>query len=368
MQNEERTFFAAANSGDGFRSFYTEVFGKEKIEHRFLIKGGPGTGKSTFMRKIAQKSRENALCVDCYRCSSDPESLDAIVIAGRIALIDATSPHCVEAEMAGCRDELVDLGAFWDSDGLSGELEKIKVLTKKKKERYSAAYRFLDASMTLDAHARELAGRLLQREKMLRAAERIMKRIPRGGGYSLEIGLRDSIGMKGRRKLDTYEKIADRVYLVRDFYKSGALLLSMLASEAIRNENAITVSYYPLDPSYLDALYFKESKTAFLLCDGDRFEGGEKPLYINMKRFVNLKPSGMEKTELKALKREYREALRFSEGLIDSAVAALDGAGQCHFELEEIYKKHMDFEAESAFCESFAERVIDSVRIISQES
>ena len=358
MQNEERTFFAAANSGDGFASFYKEVFGKEGIERRFLIKGGPGTGKSTFMRRIAQKSLENGLCVDYYRCSSDPESLDAIVIAGRIALIDATSPHCVEPELVGARDELVDLGAFWDAERLSCEIDRIKSISEKKKERYRAAYRFLDASMTLDAHARELAGKLVQREKMLRAVQRIMKRIPRGEGHSVEIGLRDSIGMKGKSSLDTYEKMADKVYFIRDFYKSGALLLSMLASEAARNDNAITVSYYPLDPSYLDALFFKEAKIAFVLCESEKFESNGDHIYINMKRFVNPKPTGMSKNEIKELKREYKEAVRLSDGLVSSAVEALEGAGQYHFELEKIYKDCMDFTAESELCERFAKKIV----------
>ena len=57
----KKEFFAAANSGNGFVSFYSQIFGNDRIEQRYLIKGGPGTGKSTFMKKIAQRAEEKGI-------------------------------------------------------------------------------------------------------------------------------------------------------------------------------------------------------------------------------------------------------------------------------------------------------------------
>ena len=65
-------FFAAANSGKGFVSFYSEIFGDRSIERRYLIKGGPGTGKSTFMKTLAQRAQENGLCVEYYKWHQEP--------------------------------------------------------------------------------------------------------------------------------------------------------------------------------------------------------------------------------------------------------------------------------------------------------
>ena len=45
-----RTYFLGANSKNGFYSLYDELFAGEYRLH--IIKGGPGTGKSSFMRKI----------------------------------------------------------------------------------------------------------------------------------------------------------------------------------------------------------------------------------------------------------------------------------------------------------------------------
>ena len=77
---EKKVFFAAANSRDGFVSFYGSIFGSENIKKRYLIKGGPGTGKSTFIRRVAGRAEAEGYSVEYYRCSSDPDSLDGALI------------------------------------------------------------------------------------------------------------------------------------------------------------------------------------------------------------------------------------------------------------------------------------------------
>ena len=46
---KERALFAAVNSGEGFKSFYDDIFSSKKLLRRYLIKGGAGSGKSTLM-------------------------------------------------------------------------------------------------------------------------------------------------------------------------------------------------------------------------------------------------------------------------------------------------------------------------------
>lgn len=349
-KDQKTVLFAAANSGKGFKSFYSEIFGRKEIERRYLIKGGPGTGKSTFMRSIAQKAQSAGLCVEYYACSSDPSSLDAIVIEGRVAVLDATSPHCVDAELAGARDEIVDLGAFWDSEGLSRELGRIAHLSGKKKECYGGAYRFLSAAFEVERRCREISTYYINEEKMRKAVRRIASRLPDGNGYSLNIGIRDSIGMKGRVLSEAYESIASEVYYVVDAYKSGSLFLAMLIDEAAAKKNRIKVSFCPLDPSYPDAVLFEELGTAFVLCENKT----QKGKYMNMKRFVDM--SGVD---AKAVRDEYRADVRLCEGLIQAATDVLAKAGEMHFELEGIYKMYMDFDALGEYTESFGDNLTE---------
>ena len=50
MRSEAREFFAAANTEEGFYSIFESVFPPSALDKIFIIKGGPGTGKSTLMR------------------------------------------------------------------------------------------------------------------------------------------------------------------------------------------------------------------------------------------------------------------------------------------------------------------------------
>lgn len=351
--------FAAVNSGRGFESFYGEIFGRDEISVRYLIKGGPGTGKSTFMKKVAETAELAGYAVEYYKCSSDPDSLDAVVLDGRIAIMDSTAPHAEEPALPGARDRIIDLGVFWNASALADSKERITLLTAEKSACYRGAYRFLAAAMSVDGRDREMIDPYIKKEKMRRAASRAAADIPNGTGYRQLVGICGSVGMRGRVRLDTYERMAKRLVLVEDDLKCGSLFLSMLADEAIKKGNRIRVSYCPIDPSYPDAVFFEEGSVAFVLSDGRK---SENALRINMRRFVDRSPTGLGSDAGRQIKRELRSNGRIISGLVQSASDCLARAGEYHFELEDIYKKSMDFKAENAFLEAFSLRMLEELR------
>ena len=106
-------YFAAANGYGGFRSYFKEIFPSEKFESVYVIKGGPGTGKSSMMKKIADRLTESGVECDRIFCSSDPHSLDGIIASHNglsVAMIDATAPHERDAVIPGAIDEIINLG------------------------------------------------------------------------------------------------------------------------------------------------------------------------------------------------------------------------------------------------------------------
>lgn len=349
---DEPSFFAAANSGDGFKSFYGEIFGG--AERRYLIKGGPGTGKSTLMRRLAEAARKNAHSVEYYRCSSDPSSLDGLIIAGRVAIIDATSPHCVEPELAGARDEMIDLGAFWDAEALAAQKEEIEYLSKAKRECYGEAYGYLHAAKDVKKAFFEANKGYFDKKKLERYAKRLLTSIPRGEKYASRTGLCAAIGMTGRAYLDTYARGAERVYAVKDFGAYSGELFCLLAEGAKKRKNALKVSYDPLVSERVDALLFEDAKVAFVL-DRDADEC-KYDKYIYMKRFFKI-PRG----ELSEVRRRSVECEDVCESLLEEAQKSLLRAGKYHFELERIYKKCMDFDSLERFSHSLCEKIIRAI-------
>ena len=353
--------FAAANSGKGFCSFYGEIFSPERTERRYLIKGGPGTGKSSLMRRVAGEAEKRGYGVEYYRCSSDPTSLDAILIGGRVALIDSTAPHAIEPELVGARDEIVDLGIFWNSASLRERVAEIEALANEKSARYRAAYRYLEAAEALDRRSREVVAPYVKREKLKRAAERLVAALPMGDGYRYRTGICSSIGMKGRHRLDFYESAAEKIYAVRDAMSVGSLFLAAIADAAVAKRASIVVSYDPINLSSPDAILFEDSRVAFVLCARDESDcfGDKLVATVNAKRFLSHDVSTEKGRRAKA---EYRFDRREREAMIDSACEQLSLAGKAHFSLEKIYGESMDFDALGRFCESFATMICDNLQ------
>ena len=87
-------YFLGANSPGGFYSLYDQLIDPAEADAVFILKGGPGCGKSTLMRRVAALAQEAGEPVEYILCSGDPDSLDAILLPGKkAALVDGTAPH-----------------------------------------------------------------------------------------------------------------------------------------------------------------------------------------------------------------------------------------------------------------------------------
>lgn len=79
----------------------------ESVQKRYFIKGRAGTGKSTFLKRIAKALLDFGFDTEIYHCSFDPNSLD-MVIAREIGvcLFDSTAPHEYYPDREN--DEIID--------------------------------------------------------------------------------------------------------------------------------------------------------------------------------------------------------------------------------------------------------------------
>ena len=86
-------FFLGANSEEGFFSLYDQLLGG-RLDDLMILKGGPGCGKSTFMRRVGAAMERAGERVVYINCSGDPDSLDGVIFpAIGTAIVDGTAPH-----------------------------------------------------------------------------------------------------------------------------------------------------------------------------------------------------------------------------------------------------------------------------------
>ena len=77
-QHTTRCFFGC-NTGSGFHTFFNFLPRLEGARI-IIVKGGPGTGKSTFISAIGETFAQQGYDLEYQHCSLDPQSYDAVVV------------------------------------------------------------------------------------------------------------------------------------------------------------------------------------------------------------------------------------------------------------------------------------------------
>lgn len=335
MTEKGNRYFASANSAEGFVSYFGEVFGA--CRRLYVIKGGPGTGKSRFMSEVAKRAHE----VERYYCSSDASSLDGILIDGWVGLVDGTAPHVWEPYCVGAFEQIVNLGEFWNERLLTASRAEIEMLSEQKRNCYSQAYAYLAA---IGQAERGIDGRLreaLMKDKLRRAASRFLRDVKGDCRAKRQIGLCSAIGMMGQAHFDTYEK--QKISLaISDGVGLAWFLLEELDTLCRVRGISGRVAPSALFPQRLEAIE--------LTGQGLSFFAGEGEDVVYMKKFFDVK-------KMRALRPVLRGTRETQNRLKDYALEALARASEAHFALEKIYSETMDFRAKEQFTEEFCKKL-----------
>ena len=335
----EEAYFAAVNSGAGFVSLFDEIFYAPNIVRRYIIKGGPGTGKSSFLRRVAKNAEKSGRAVKYYYCSSDTESLDGVIIDGRIALLDGTAPHSCDTVLAGACDEIINLGEFWDSARLAKSKDEIVEYSANKKREYACAYSYLSAAGNLMKSCKLLSSRFVEREKLIKVVGKLCGGYA-GGGGGVTLAQVSAFGVHGRVRLDTLKNAAKRLCAVEDHYGAGEIFMAELLRAARRGGCEVAVSYDTLTQTFPEEILFCDSGDLYYLCKS--LSGTDHA--IKCRRFVN-------KDALSELRGAYRASVAACEAVLDIAAERLAAAGKLHALVEQIYIPAMDFDGVQKKCD-----------------
>ena len=349
---ENKRYFAASNSSVGFKNYFGDIFSSKNIGRIYILKGGPGPGKSRFMREVAEAAEGVGLDIEYFYCSSDPDSLDGVLIGNNVcAVIDGTAPHSVDPIYPGAVDEIINLGEFWNEEILIPKRDEIISLSEDKKKAYRDAYRFLEASGLVRDDIKADVYECVDMGKLRAASARLFSRIPEGEGFERTIRIQKAIGMHGEASFDTFEKMADKVYYILDTAKTGYLMLGEIYKRAKEKRLPVICSFSPLQPDELDGLYLPKNRTAFCIINEKR-DLSERDKMINMGRFI-------KKEQFSKIKGKIRFSMRCHDALLDEAKMRLNLASEAHFKLEKIYISAMDFDSKEKATKEYINKILD---------
>ena len=309
-------YFLGANSERGFYSLY-DGFPPSACAFLHIIKGGPGTGKSSFMRAIGQKAEQLGQEVHYVLCSGDPDSLDGVYLPElKQAWVDGTAPHVLEPRFFEADSDYVNLGSFCRGPIRGDDARRIRELVRDNKRLYRDAYRFLGAAASLLPDVEPGSTLELQQLRELLGQSAAGKT---DGQNAQQLRFLHAISCQGELWL-TDELLALCPRLIR---VSGGALSELQSEAAIRCPS-------PLSPERSDALLFPEAGLALI----DR----SWPVTVELDLRLCAPPNAEELA-----------TRRTAHDLLDRAVTQLRRAKSLHDELESIYQGYMDFPSLSAY-------------------
>ncbi|MBO6126521.1 MAG: hypothetical protein J6P21_00760 [Clostridia bacterium] len=326
-------FFLASNSPQGFFSKMNIFSENLPVDWKCnIIKGSPGCGKSTYMKKLAKEIEKMGLNTEYIYCPSDPDSLDAVIFSDlKLCYVDGTAPHVIDPIFPGISGEIIDLGKLKNINNISKNKEKIFELDKTCKEFYNRAQKYLIAFSSVLSSSIEYSAESIDTKFVKKISEKISKKFFKKSLQKCakqSIRLISSIGPKGLLFLDQNLKLYEHVYQINDDLNliSNVIFKNILNLALEKNYNAI-VCLNPLSLSEkIEALVIPELSLAFVALNRwQKFSSNEK----------NLKFTPIDISELKS--QIISEDVETLDLLILKAVKCMKNSFDVHTSLEKIY-------------------------------
>lgn len=356
MKKNDIKYFLAANSCEGFYSVFDKAYLPDGEWRAYIIKGGPGTGKSSFMKRFASYAEKKGCKALRCPCSSDPDSLDAVILPDKkMIILDGTAPHTVDPSYPGVCEKILNFGEFWRDGDFSANSREIIELTLKNKALHASAARYLRAAGQLISDNYKTALACTDISKTEQLAARLCKRLIPIKKNSVGREWVRFIGGITPKGINTFTKTAEceaeRLIIISDRYGSASnIIINAARGYALAAGYEIITLKNPFLPSLItDHVIIPELKLAFVT-ENDYAKFASTERRVHSRRFVALKKLHLSNERMKF----NRKAAAL---LLESAAATLQKAKSVHDELEAFYIGAMDFKALDSYYEGFLKNI-----------
>lgn len=358
MGKTVRHYYAGGNTAKGFYSFYDSVL--KDLDRLYILKGGPGTGKSTLMKNIGSMMEEKGYSVEYLHCASDNNSIDGVLLPDHeIGIVDGTAPHVIEPKAPGVIEEYVNLGEAWDSKKLRKFKNEILELNNRITEKFTAAYQSFENSLLAhddiediyitnmdfneaDALTNELISQFFEgetRDKKAKVSHRFLGAATPEGAVDFIQNLTSDV---------------DKRFFIKGRAGSGkSTMLKKIAAAGEQKGFDVEVYHCGFDPNSLDMVIFREKGIAIFdsTAPHEYFPDRSTDEIVDMyERCISPGTDEKYADEISKTTKAYKDKMK-------EAILYLAEAKQLRDQLEAYYVDAMDFSK----IESIQSRILDEI-------
>ncbi|MBE6836483.1 MAG: ATPase [Ruminococcus sp.] len=344
-------YFLGSFSPEGFKGNFGEEIKKSDFR-TVILKGGAGTGKSSLMKKVSAHFKDKDEVVEFY-CSSDPDSLDGVLLKSRKRIIvDGTAPHVFEPTFPGVKEKILNLGDCWDERKLCVSSDKIIEITKEHKKHMERTKRYVKALSSIFSDTYSIGYEGILTQKLNGFVDRLIKKLAIKRSFNHgEISIRQlsALTPQGYKTLtdtlDGYE-----IYLLKDSYFAGSdiILKALCDIFTSRGKDVYASPLNIFDHTVYEHLLIPEMRLAFISSNPLTALRLDNVKAINVHRFYDKQHLSQRKSRLKLNKKACCD-------LTLEASRTMKTALKIHDELEKYYILAMDFDKVGTLCKNTIE-------------
>lgn len=343
--NEPKTvdFFLCTNAPNHFFSLCAPFDDPKPGYRRFLIKGSAGGGKSTAMKRIAARFSKMESLTERIHCSSDPESLDGVILHdARCSIMDATPPHAVEPVFPASFQTVCDFWSCLRESVLTPRLKELVQLQSEISASHEKCRRLLSCADLLLSDNRRLIAAHTDFKKIDALSARMAAReFPKTGRKGiLHHRLLSAMTMHGiLTYTDTPYILCERICIIEDpFGVSADRLLKNLIEYALKAGYEVFACPSPIAPDCMtEQVMIPSLSLAFLTRTRyTQWEGCKPYRTIRYTRFTG-------RTVLQEKKHALSFQRKAAEAILSAAQTHLCEAKRLHDQLEALYHDGVDF-------------------------
>ena len=124
MRGKVRYVLTSSNTSHGFRTFLPELL--QGVAKVFVLKGAPGTGKSTFIRLLGESFSDQGYEVEFWVSADDPVSPEGVFIPQlKAAVVNGSLSSPIDPSYPGVTRDIIYLGDYWDKNILQDYSQEI---------------------------------------------------------------------------------------------------------------------------------------------------------------------------------------------------------------------------------------------------
>lgn len=358
-QGRVKKVFPGANTPEGFFSFYDFLI-DPCANMIIIIKGGPGIGKSTLIRRIGSALLDMGYDAEYACCSHDPASYDGVIVPKLgLALFDGTPPHVLEPRFPGIVERIINLGDFLNRKKLIPHRQEIVEALGEVSILFERAFRYLKEARIIHDDWEACYTQALDFGCLNCIAEEVLSDSLHGTKTSPSPGkarhlFAGAITASGPiHHLQTVVGNVSRRYVLEGEPGTGkSTIVKKVAEQALCHGFDVEFYHCPLDPSKVEHTVIPELGVALVSSSWPHLIDPMKDIdrVIETGQAVSTRTAGKYESVICDAKQRFGHAFR-------RAVQCLHEAKQEYDKVQAIYSESMDFPA----VERLGDRILGEV-------